>query len=303
VLVVAGLLTGCASLESDRLLADPGKLPPEARVSGVPFYPQEAHYCGPASLAMVLSWAGEKVSQDQVAPQVFTPGEAGSFRADLLAAARRRGSLAVPVQGMEDLLAELAGGHPVLVLQNLGLSWLPRWHFAVALGYDLQQADIVLHTGTRRARQVALTTFERTWARAGYWGMVVLPPDRLPVTGGATEVLQAAVGLERAGGTGAAARAYAAAAEKWPERLGGWIGLANARYRLGDLPAAARALRRGLNHHPRAVQAWNNLAVVLADMGSREAAVRAARKSVQLGEEGAATYRETLREVRSGEGG
>src|SRR2546422_3737218 len=46
----------------------------------------------------------------------------------------RSGQLAVPVTTLSDLLAEVAAGHPVLVFQNLGLHWIPRWHFAVAVG-------------------------------------------------------------------------------------------------------------------------------------------------------------------------
>ena len=32
-----------------------------------------------------------------------------------------------------------AGALTLLVLQNLGLSWLPRWHYAVVVGYDLAE--------------------------------------------------------------------------------------------------------------------------------------------------------------------
>ncbi|MFB6261518.1 MAG: PA2778 family cysteine peptidase, partial [Thiohalorhabdaceae bacterium] len=222
------LLTGCADLEIERLKDHPGDLPPQSRVAGVPFYPQQAHYCGPASLAMVLSWAGGNVGQDDVAGQVFTPGKEGAFRADVLAAARRRGYLAVPVRGLPGLLGELAAGNPVLVFQNLGLSWLPRWHFAVAIGYDLPAEKIRLHTGKHRARTV-----------------VVLPPDRLPATAEAGEVLQATVGLEQVERFRAAAAAYAAVTRRWPGKLGGWVGLANARYRLGDLQGAVDALQAG----------------------------------------------------------
>ena len=291
------LLTGCAELQIERLKGRPGDLPSQSRVAGVPFYPQQAHYCGPASLAMVLSWAGGDVGQDEVAGQVFTPGKEGAFRADVLAAARRRGYLAVPVRGLPGLLGELAAGNPVLVFQNLGLSWLPRWHFAVAIGYDLPAEKIRLHTGKHRARTVALGTFERTWGRTDYWGVVVLPPGRLPATAEPGDVLQAAVGLERAERFEAAGSAFAAVTRRWPGKLGGWVGLANARYRLGDLQGAVDALQAGVAHHPRAAEAWNNLAVVLADLGEKRAALRAARRAVAIGGERSETYRRTLREV------
>ncbi|HKJ88660.1 MAG TPA: C39 family peptidase, partial [Gammaproteobacteria bacterium] len=98
-----GLLSACAHLQSDQLRQHPGQLPERAKVAGVPFYPQKAHYCGPASLAMVLSWSGRKVDQEEVAPEVFTPGRKGSFRTDVLGAARRQGRLAVPVGTMKGL--------------------------------------------------------------------------------------------------------------------------------------------------------------------------------------------------------
>lgn len=295
--LAVGLLTGCASLESPRLQEDPGDLPPEAAVAGVPFYAQQDNYCGPASLAMVLSWAGEPVAQEEVAPQVFTPDREGAFAADVLAAARRRGYLAVPVTGLRELLAEVAGDRPVLVLQNLGLDWIPRWHFAVVVGYDLPAGELRLHSGRDAERTVALSTFERTWARAGRWGLVVLPPGRLPASADATAVLEAAVGLERAGQMAAAEQAYAAAAERWPQRLGAWIGLANARHGQGDARGAASALREGLEHHPGSAEAWNNLAVVLDELGEREAAVRAARRAVERAGGEAGPYRRTLEEV------
>src|SRR5436189_282713 len=81
----------------------------------VPFFPQEDYYCGPASLAMVLAWTGLDVNQDQIAPEVYTPGRVGTLQPDILTAARRHGRLAVQVNTLHDMLKELAAGNPVLV--------------------------------------------------------------------------------------------------------------------------------------------------------------------------------------------
>ena len=144
-------LAGCATPESHRLLDAAGGLPPRAEVAGVPFFPQEEAYCGPAALATVLSWSGLPVTQDEVAAQVYTPGREGTLRTDVAAAARRHGRLAVPVTRLADLVAELAAGHPVLVFQNLGLGWFPVWHYAVAVGYDLEAGDTRAALGPRAA--------------------------------------------------------------------------------------------------------------------------------------------------------
>ena len=147
VALILWALVGCATPETDRLLDDPTGLPPRAEVAGVPFFPQEQYYCGPAALATVLSWSGLSVTQDEVAAQVYTPGREGTLRSDVVAAARRNGRLAVPVDRLADLTAELAAGRPVVVFQNLGLGWFPVWHYAVVVGYDLSAGDLVLRSG------------------------------------------------------------------------------------------------------------------------------------------------------------
>jgi len=57
----------------------------------------------------------------------------------MIAAARRNGFVAIELApNLSDLLAEIAAGNPVVVLQNLALDWYPAWHYAVAIGYDLK---------------------------------------------------------------------------------------------------------------------------------------------------------------------
>ena len=98
----------------------------------MPFFPQEDLYCGPAALATALNWAGDKVTQEQLAPEVFTAAREGTLRPDMLAAARRHGKFAVAFDDLKSLLTEIEAGHPVIVFQNLALSWYPQWHYAVA---------------------------------------------------------------------------------------------------------------------------------------------------------------------------
>ena len=243
--LAAAALAACASpagLELGRL---PPGVPERVEIAAVPFVPQDELYCGPAALATVLSWSGAAASQAELAPAVFTPGRAGSLQQDMLSAARRHGRLAVPVTDLSALLAELAAGHPVLVLQNLGLALAPRWHYAVAIGYDRAAGELVLRSGREARRRVSFATFERTWARADHWALAILPPDRLPATAGAADLLQAAAALERSGRPGAAATAYQTMLQRRPDSLGALIGLANARYGAGEIAAAGQAVELG----------------------------------------------------------
>ena len=296
-LALAGALSACATPGPSERVALPPGLPGEARVAEVPFYPQEDLYCGPASLAMVLAWSGVPASQEQVAEAIYTPGREGTLQHDLVAGARREGRLAVPVRDLAGLLNELAAGHPVLVLQNLGLDWAPQWHYAVAIGYDLDDDEIVLHSGLEAERATSLATFERTWARAGRWGVVVLPPGVLPATADEAQVLQAAIDLEQAGRPADAARAYAAILDRWPSSFAALMGLGNARYAAGQLLGAESAFRTAASLHPDAAPAWNNLAHVLAERGELDEALQAAKRAIDLGGPQEAAYRETLREI------
>ena len=162
--LMLGALVGCATPQTDRLLKTPTALPPRAEVSSVPFFPQEKYYCGPAALAMVLSWSGLPVTQEEIGAQVYTPGREGTLQTDMIAAARRNGRLAVPVTRLPDLTAELAAGHPVVVFQNLGFGWFPVWHYAVAIGYDAKKDSIILRSGHTRRKLMSARAFDAKWS-------------------------------------------------------------------------------------------------------------------------------------------
>jgi tetratricopeptide (TPR) repeat protein len=206
----------------------------------------------------------------------------------------------VPVTGLNALLHEVAAGHPVVVLQNLGLDWYPQWHYAVAVGYDLGAGKLALRSGEERRRIVSLDTFARTWARADGWAIVVLPPDTPPASAPEDSVVLAAAGLERAGRTADAALAYETMVRRWPGSLAALIGLGNARYAAGDPDGAAAAYREALERHPDAAVVWNNLADVLAAKGERDEALVAARRAVALGGPHVDTYRRTLAQISAG---
>ncbi len=290
-------LGACAAPQTAQLVQDPGDLPPRAEVDEVPFFAQERYYCGPAALAMVLAWSGLPVTQEDLVPQVYTPGREGSLQSDVLTAARRNGRLAVPVETLPDMLAEIAAGHPVLVFQNLSLDWYPQWHYAVAIGYDLEARVLILHSGLQARRETPLDTFEHTWKRGDYWALVVLPPDRLPARAEETEVLRAAAGLERSRRLDEAATAYGTILGRWPDSLGALMGLGNVSYAKGDLAAAEAAFRRAIAAHPGAPAPWNNLAYVLLGLDRTNEAIAAAREAVRLAGDEAAPYRETLDEI------
>ncbi len=298
VLLLWGTLSGavaCATPQVDRALAARGGEP--EHLLDVPFHAQRRDHCGPASLAMVLEWSGDSITPEELDATAFTEGREGSLQLDVLTAARRRGRLAYPVRDLESLLAELDAGHPVLVLQNLGLRWYQVWHFSVAIGHDLQRVVLIQHTGRERARPISLRTFERTWDRADDWGLVVLPAGTLPARAEESVYLEAVLGLELADRPLEAAEAYQAAAARWPGSLGAWMGLGNARYASGDLAGAGRAFRSASEAHPEDGAPLNNLAQVLYERGEPEAALETIERALALGGPHRETYERTRAEI------
>lgn len=280
-----GLLSGCAGPQTTALLSAPhADLPRQVELKATPFIAQERYQCGPAALAMSLRAAGFAIDADTLVPQVYLPQREGSLQVEMIAAGRRNGALSMTIPPRIDaLVAELAAGNPVLVLQNLSLPIAPKWHYAVAIGYDLERRDIILRSGTTERLVMPLSTFEHTWARSGYWGMVTLAPGHLPATAEEATAVDALVAFEKSSPPAAARKTYAVAVRRWPDNLTLALGLGNTAYAAGDRRAAAEAFKRASELHPDSGAAFNNLAVALMELGRLPESRAAAEKALALG--------------------
>jgi tetratricopeptide (TPR) repeat protein len=298
-LLWVALLAGCAATQTQALLRQaPDRLPRKTELSATPFFPQEQYQCGPATLAMALNAAGIAATPESLKPQVYLPQREGSLQAEMLAAGRRNGAIAMTIPPrMDALLSEVAAGNPVIVLENLSLPIFPMWHYALVIGYDLDQGEIVLRSGTTKRMVLPLSTFEHTWSRSNYWGMVTMPTDRLPATAQVDDTIAAVLALEKSAAPAQARNAYATALRRWPDNVDLLIGYGNAAYAAGDRIAAAAAFRRATELHPESAPAFNNLASILAELGQLKEARLAAEKAVALGGSWRDTALATLREI------
>lgn len=275
-------LLGCAT-QTPELFGAPSGLPERAERINTPYFAQQTHQCGPASLAMILGAAGIDISPETLEAQVYVPSRQGSLQPEMLAAARRQGALATQVKPrMHALLTEVAHGNPVLVLQNLGLSWLPQWHYAVVVGYDLPAKEIILRSGPNPRERMAMSTFEHTWSRSGHWGMTALSPGKLPAEIDPDDAASALAALEKTARPEQMQDAYRAALARWPNALILQIGLGNSAYRSGDLPGAEAIFRSASIQWPDSAVALNNLASVLQDEGRLPEALSAAEKAAAI---------------------
>ncbi len=295
--LLGGLLqAGCAGSGREHLLLEAGA--PAIELTGVAFFPQDDRQCGPAALATVLCSAGRSVTPGELTPQLYLPGRRGSLQTEMIAAARRYGRIPLVLAPTPAAIgAELAAGRPVLVLQNLGVSWLPVWHYAVVIG-QLEDDNVVLRSGTERRLVMDAGRFLATWRRAESWAMVVLRPGEMPARFDPENYFTALAAFETTGQPEIARQGYEAALSRWPEQPVALFGLANSLLALGLHEQAVATYRRLLAIDPGHAAAVNNQAEALSQLGCHREALHLLDRT--LGEAGGGgNFRSTLQQTRS----
>ena len=289
-LAFVSVLSGCASTPP---LSDQTRsaLPERKLIEDVPFHGQRDYQCGPATLAMVLDYADESVDAgggpqtrvDQLIPQVFLPGREGSVQPEMLATVRRHGLIpfVIPAQ-MDAVLQEVAADRPVVVLQNLSLPWWPMWHYAVVIGYDLDDERLVLHSGETPGLDMAMGRFDATWARSDRWGFVALSPGELPASALGRETAKAIAAFESVQGAATALPAWQALAAREPALALAQFGLGNALAATGERREAVRAFQRAVEVDPAFAAAWLNLGLVLRSLDRTDPANDALRRAAEI---------------------
>ncbi|MCH7829780.1 MAG: PA2778 family cysteine peptidase [Proteobacteria bacterium] len=260
--VVAGLVCLSACATDVRLTTTAVEL------KDTPFYAQVTDQCGPSALATILQVSGVAVTPEVLKSRVYIPGREGSLQIELLAATRGYRRIPYRVDPLTTaLVAELRSGRPVLVLQNLGRKSSPIWHYAVVVGYLPKENQFVLRSGDQARHLMRVSRFTRTWARAGFWGVVALQPGELPALPVAKKYIRSVAGLEAIGDAESAIAGYDAATHRWPQESLAWFGLGNAYYAQENLDAAEDAYKTALTIKPDYSAALNNLSQVQADRG------------------------------------
>jgi len=264
------VLSGCAGrgdIVSPGLPAD-SLYPSRTELEKTPFFPQKRYQCGPAALATTLTYSGVSVTPEELIPLVYIPEKKGSFQVEMIAASRRYGRIPYVIEPkLSSLTAELVSGRPVLVLQNLGTDIFPIWHYAVVIGYSLDDNEIVLRSGVTERSTLSARRFNTTWGKGGHWGLVLLQPGDLPAEVDRKRYISAVVAMETISDPETLLAAYQAALSRWPDDVVALFGTANAFHALGRLAKAEAVYLKLLNLYPNQAAALNNLALVQGDSG------------------------------------
>jgi tetratricopeptide (TPR) repeat protein len=286
-------LTSCATLQTETLLQTENSYPKQVELTDVPFFAQKQYQCGPAALAMLLQHVDKTITPDELVPQIYLPERKGSLQIEILAAARQQDVVPYVLnKKLEDLIAEVNAQHPVLILQNL-----PKWHYAVVVGFDFETAELILRSGIEERHVVPMKVFERTWARAAYWAVVILAADELPQTAEEHRYIEAAAAMERAKKYAISKVAYKTALKRWPDSYAALMGLGNSYNALNEFNHASATFRYVTIAHPDAADAFNNLADTLSQLQRFKEAMVAAKRAVELGGKRQEVYLQTLKEI------
>lgn len=296
------VLVSCVSPPQSAALLNetPAQFSDAVLVPDVPFFPQEDYQCGPAALATVLGASQLQVSPEELVPLVYVPERRGSFQIEMVAAARSYGRLAYQLPPtLQAMFSEVSRGYPVLVMQNLGLDWYPQWHFAVVKGFDLEQGHIILNSALTENYKLPLATFERTWARAEHWAVLVVEPGVMPLSAEPERYFNAVVALEGNNPAVLSRRAYQSGLERWPDHSNLLMGYGNLLYSEGDITGAADHYRKTIDAHPGYAPAYNNLAQIHLQQADLEQALMLAEKAVELGGDFSDNYAQTRQRIQS----
>ena len=273
-LALTAFLSGCASMypQSNLLLTKAPQVPSQAEITEAPFFAQTEYHCGPAALATILNHHDIAVSPEAIAPYVYAPGVKGSYQLELIAAARSYGLAVYPLESkLSTLIEEIASGNPILIMQNLGLPWSPVWHYAVVIGYDLNNQNFILRSGTEKRLLTRFTTFERTWTSANSWAVVIAPTDSTPKTALPHRWVKSLEDLQTMNHILETQVGYQAAKERWPDNLLVHLGMGNLLYEVKDYVGAKSAFASYVNLAPKNPIGWNNLAYSLGQLGCTNA--------------------------------
>lgn len=287
-------LSGCMTPQALRLREQP---PAPVELTGVPYFAQQDHQCGPATLAMVLGHLGRSVTPESLAPDLYLPARQGTLAQELMAQARRHGYL--PEKLAPDLRAlaqALADGTPVIVLQNNGLPWYPVWHYAVLIGVDPARGEVILRSGAQQRLTASWSVFDRTWARGERWAIRLLDPRQSwPASADAAALAPQLLALARTQ-PALAIPGLRQGVMRWPRQVALWLALAGAEAGGRGVKAGEAVLREALAVLPDNPWLLNNLADALLRDGRAREALPLARQAV-AGDDRAET-RDTLRAVR-----
>jgi ABC-type bacteriocin/lantibiotic exporter with double-glycine peptidase domain len=176
-LILCILTVSCSAPGRDALLKDISADPfAGSYIKGVPFFPQNEYMCGPAALASVMGYWGEKAGMKDVAKEVYEEKLKGTLPLDLFLHAKEKGFDAVYYRGsLADLKEKIAAGTPLILFLNLGYEMYPVGHYIVVVGYSERSRAVMAHSGMTEEEVFTYDDLLESWSKTGFSTLLVRP--------------------------------------------------------------------------------------------------------------------------------
>lgn len=171
------LAVSCSGPGRDALLKDISADPSAGSyIKGVPFFPQNEYMCGPAALASVMGYWGEKAGMKDVAKEVYEEKLKGTLPLDLFLYAKEKGFDAVYYKGsLADLKEKIDAGTPLILFLNLGYEIYPVGHYIVVVGYSERSMAVMAHSATTEEDVFTYDDLLASWSKTGFSTLLVRP--------------------------------------------------------------------------------------------------------------------------------
>jgi len=145
-------------------------------IGGVPFFRQTEQDCGPAALAGVLAFHGKPADLKTITASIYLPKLRGTLPMDLERYAKGSGLTTTSPDGTADALRSAVRKNiPVICLLDLGFGPYRQPHYVTVIGFDDGNGLFILHDGTTPNETMDYEAFDKKWARAGRWMIVIQP--------------------------------------------------------------------------------------------------------------------------------
>ena len=151
----------------------------DVKLLDVPFFPDRSDQCGPSVLASVLSFWDHSIDPSALKKEIYLAHLKGSLPMDLLLSAQNHGLKAHLYNGsIDDLIAEIKLGHPLIAFINRGFDSFPIDHYVVITGYDSARQGLTIHSGSKKNQFITYKSFLKSWNKTERLTLLILPPDR-----------------------------------------------------------------------------------------------------------------------------
>ncbi|NWF76675.1 MAG: C39 family peptidase [Nitrospirae bacterium] len=138
----------------------------------MPFFPQDAYKCGPASLAGVLNYYGVNESPDDITREIFSKGAKGTLTMDMFLYAENKGMYVKQYIGnIEDIRKNIDSNNPLIVLVDYGIYFYKKNHFMVIIGYN--ERGVIVNSGRKKGQFIFYDDFLKIWEKTNFWTLLI----------------------------------------------------------------------------------------------------------------------------------